>query len=120
MVDAQTLLPEYNQGQFDSRYRLVLVAAQRAKQLMQGARSTGASKFTKDATIALDEVLHGQVHHLQGQDARQALKDSKRGRVAEAERMAVVAGEDAKEIKKELSMYVDDSPKGLETPEAEE
>ncbi len=120
MVDAQSLLPEYTEEQFDSRHRIVLVAAQRAKQLMQGAKPTGTSKFTKDATIALDEVLQGHIHHLRDQDARQALRDSKGGKGAEAERMAVVAGEDAQEIKKELSLYVDDSSKPRESTEGEE
>ncbi len=120
MMDAQTLLPEYSHDQFDSRYRLVLVTAQRAKQLMQGAKPTGTSKFTKDATIALDEVLRGYVHHLQGQEARQAFKDSKRGRETDADHIAVVGGEDAQEIKKELSMYVDDTVKPVAPPETEE
>ena len=120
MSDPQSLLPQYTQDEFDSRFRLVLVAAQRAKHIMQGGAPIGSSKFTKDATIALDEVLRGSVHHLRGQDARQATKDSKRGREAEAERMAVVAGEDAQEIKKELSMYVDDSGKTIEPVAGEE
>lgn len=120
MVNAQTLLPEYPPEQFDSRHRLVIVAAQRAKQLMQGAKPTGTSKFTKDATIALDEVLRGYIHHLRDEDARLALKNSKHGKQAEAERMAVVAGEDAQEIKKELSMYVDDSSKAKESTEGEQ
>ncbi len=120
MIDAQSLLPEYQPEEFDSRHRLVVVAAQRAKQLIQGARQTGASKFTKEATIGLDEVLHGHIKHLRGQDARQAMKDAKRGREADAERVAVVAGEDAQEIKKELSVYVDDSTKSVAPSEGEE
>lgn len=120
MTDAQSLLPEYEKNEFDSRHRLVLVAAQRAKQLVQGARPYGGSRFTKEATVALDEVLHGQVKYLFGQEARQALKEAKRGRDAESERMAVVAGEDAQEIKKELSVYVDDSAKTPEPRESEE
>ena len=120
MVDTQSLLPEYNNDQFDSRHRLVVVAAQRAKQLILGAKHAASSKFTKEATVALDEVLRGQVTHLRGPEARQASKDAKRGRDAEAERMAVVAGEDAQEIKKELSVYVDDSEKPAEPAESEE
>ena len=36
MIDMLNLLPQYKLGQFDSRHRLVLVAAQRAKHLLQG------------------------------------------------------------------------------------
>ena len=57
MGEMLTLLPEYSSEEFDSRHRLVIVAAQRAKQLVQGARMTASSKFTKETSIALDEVL---------------------------------------------------------------
>lgn len=120
MIDTQTLMPEYPPDQFDSRHRLVIVASQRAKHLIQGARQVGTSKFTKEATIALDEVLHQQIRYLVGEEAREAMKEAKRGGQADAERMATVAGEDAKEIKKELSVYVDDSDKAKEIIESEE
>ncbi|MGH7235737.1 MAG: DNA-directed RNA polymerase subunit omega [Nitrospiraceae bacterium] len=120
MMDALSLLPEHSHERFDSRHRLVLAASQRAKHLVQGGRPLGVSKFTKDTTIALDEVLQAQIEFLTGKDARQAMKDAKRGRESEVERMAMAStGEDAREIKKELSVYVDDSPKAAE-PEAED
>lgn len=120
MMDALSLLPEHSHERFDSRHRLVLAASQRAKHLLQGGKPLGASKFTKETTIALDEVLQGQIEFLTGKDARQAMKDAKRGRESEVERMAMTStGEDAREIKKELSVYVDDSPKAAE-PEGEE
>ncbi|MGH7167252.1 MAG: DNA-directed RNA polymerase subunit omega [Nitrospiraceae bacterium] len=120
MMDALSLLPEHSHERFDSRHRLVLAASQRAKHLVQGGRPLGVSKFTKDTTIALDEVLQGLIEFLMGKDARQAMKDAKRGRESEVERMAMAStGEDAREIKKELSVYVDDSPKAAE-PEAED
>lgn len=115
MIDMLSLLPEYTPNEFDSRHRLALVAAQRAKHLIQGARMTGPSKFTKETTIALDEVLRGKVEYLRGQDARDALKETKRGKEGETERLAMMTGEDAREIKKELSIYVDDSVKPTES-----
>lgn len=120
MPDTQSLLPVYEEDQFDSRHRLVLVASQRAKQLVQGASPILASKFTKESTIAINEVLHGKIKHLRGEEAREALKEAKRGKDADAERMAEVAGEDAKEIKKELSVYVDDSVKPKELSKGQE
>jgi len=111
MIDIQSLLPQDSQEQFDSSHRLVIVAVERAKHLIQGARPTGTSKFTKETTIALDEVLQGQIRYLKGKDARQAMKDAKRGKEFETERMAMMTGEDAQEIKKELGVYVDDSTK---------
>ena len=69
--------------------------------------------------MALDEVLRGQVKYLRGKEARDALKESKRVKEGETERVAMMTGEDAKEIKKELSVYVDDTPKPT-TSESEE
>jgi DNA-directed RNA polymerase subunit omega len=110
MIDMLALLPEYEQDRFDSRHRLVIAASQRAKHLIQGARPAAASKFTKETAVAIDEVLQAKVEFLVGKEARQAIKAAKRGKDSEAERLAMVdSAEDAHEIKKELSVYVDDS-----------
>jgi DNA-directed RNA polymerase subunit omega len=124
MIDTLSLLPEDNHERFDSRHRLVIAASQRAKHLLQGSRVGATSKFTKETTIALEEVLQGKIQFLTGHEARQAMKESKQVRDSDMSRMAVavasqVGGEDAKEIKKELSVYVDDSQKATE-PEGEE
>jgi DNA-directed RNA polymerase subunit omega len=113
MIDMLSLLPQYTAEQFDSRHRLVIVAAQRAKHILQGSRPFGLSRFTKETTIALDEVLRGEAKYLIGKEARDAMKEAKRGKEGETERVAMMTGEDAKEIKKELSVYVDDGPKPM-------
>lgn len=109
MIDMLNLLPQYATGQFDSRHRLVIIAAQRAKHLIQGAKPSGPLRFAKETTSALDEVLRGQVKYLIGKEARDAMKEAKRGKEGESERLAMMTGEDAREIKKELSVYVDDT-----------
>ena len=119
MIDMLSLLPQYTPDQFDSRHRLVIVAAQRAKHILQGSRQFGMSRFTKETTVALDEVLRGEAKYLVGKEARDAMKEAKRGKEGESERIAMMTGEDAREIKKELSVYVDDTPKTSEA-EAEE
>lgn len=111
MVNMLSLLPQYKPEEFDSRHRLVIIAAQRAKHILQGSRPHGATRFTKETTMALDEVLRGDVRYLVGKEAREATKEAKRGREGETERIAMMTGDDAKEIKKELSNYVDDTPK---------
>jgi DNA-directed RNA polymerase subunit omega len=110
MIDMLRLLPQYTAGEFDSRHRLAILTAQRAKHIVQGSRHA-PTRFTKETTIALDEVLRGQITYLVGQEARDAMKEAKRGKEGEMERVALMTGDDAKEIKKELSVYVDDSPK---------
>ena len=90
----------------------MLVAAQRAKQLMRGTTQSQASKFTKETSIALEEVLGDNVEYLMGQEAREALREARRNLDPEFEpALLAEADEDAKEIKKQLSVYVDDSPK---------
>lgn len=119
MIDMLSLLPQYTPNEFDSRHRLVIVASQRAKHLAQGAKPTGPSRFTKETTAALDEVLRGKIAYLTGKEARDAMKEAKRGKEGETERMAMMTGEDAKEIKKELSVYVDDTTKPQVVPAEE-
>ena len=119
MTDTLSLLAEYDHDRFDSRHRLVIVASQRAKHLIQGAKPLNPSKFTKETTMALDEVLRSQVQFLCGKDARIAAKEAKKTKEGEIERMMMEVREDAREIKKELSVYVDDSTAPQE-PESEE
>jgi DNA-directed RNA polymerase subunit omega len=120
MKDTFTRLAEYSRERFDSRHRLVIAASQRAKQIMQGAKLMFPSRYMKETTIALDEVLHGHVPFVTGKDARQAVKEAKRGKEGEVERMVLTgSGEDVQEIKKELSVYVDDTTKPPE-PDTEE
>ena len=110
-MDALSLLPEYQDLPVESRSRLVIIAAQRARQFMQGARPLIATKHTKPTTIALEEMLKGKVKFLVGKEARQAMKEARKQRERELERLTLahVAGEDASEIKKDLSVIVDDS-----------
>ena len=53
---ALSLMPD-DVNKFGSRSRLVIIAAQRAQQLMKGIPSTIVTKHTKPTTIALEEVL---------------------------------------------------------------
>jgi len=109
-MDALSLLPEHDQTDFDSRYRIVLIAAQRAKQLVQGGESTEPRTFSKVTSMALEEVLGGKVPYLTGQDAKDAIRESKMANQRPID-PAIYAqpDENAKEIKKELSVYIDDT-----------
>lgn len=110
-MDALSLLPDYQKLSVESRSRLVIIAAQRARQVMQGARPAMPTRHTKPTTIALDEMLNGRVHFLIGKEAQKAMKEARKQRERELEKltMAPVAGADAAEIKKDLSVVVDDS-----------
>jgi DNA-directed RNA polymerase omega subunit len=55
---------EREQPEMDSKYRLIIVAAKRSKQLQRGARpriETDTQKH-KPTRIALEEVQQGKVH----------------------------------------------------------
>ena len=47
----------------DSKYRLVIVAARRSKQLQKGAKPRVHSLKKKLTSIALEEVQHGMVRY---------------------------------------------------------
>jgi len=47
----------------DSRYTLVIAAAKRARQLMDGAPKLVDSKSNKPVTIALEEIDEGKVKY---------------------------------------------------------
>ena len=60
-------------------------------------------------------MCRGEVSYLVGQDARQAIRDANRSMERDFERPVSAEGdEDAKEIQQQLSVYIDDSSKGLE------
>ena len=121
MMDPLLLLPEHHQKEFDSRFRIVLIAAQRAKHVMQGVPTHGTSKFSKETSQALEEVLKGQVSFLIGQEARQAMKEIQGAHEREfAPALLAQPDENSQEIQKELSVYIDDSPKSEEEPDVEE
>jgi DNA-directed RNA polymerase subunit omega len=55
--------PETQSPEIDSKYRLIIVAAQRSKQLQRGARSRVEMDMQrhKPTRIALEEVARGKV-----------------------------------------------------------
>ena len=122
MIDPLSLLPEHHQKQFDSRFRIALIASQRAKQLMQGAQDQrGHVNSRKKTSQALEEVLNDQVSFLVGEDARQAIKEAKSSTERVFDPALLAQGDEtSKEIQKELSVYIDDSPKKEEGSETEE
>jgi DNA-directed RNA polymerase subunit omega len=50
--------------EFDSKYRQILVAARRARQLQNGAKSMIESKSGKACKIALEEIKAGKVEYV--------------------------------------------------------
>ncbi|MBI3609519.1 MAG: DNA-directed RNA polymerase subunit omega [Nitrospirae bacterium] len=107
-----SLLTDFDDTKIDSRYRLVIIAAQRARQLMQGSNPLITSKFTKEGTIALDEVLQGKTEFVTGKEAKSAMKEAMLAQELEARARArakaTLPREDENEIKKDLGIYIND------------
>ncbi|HXN06809.1 MAG TPA: DNA-directed RNA polymerase subunit omega [Nitrospiria bacterium] len=95
----------------DSRHRLVIMAAQRARQIIEAPTAPVDTRYDQASTIAIEEILENKVAFFVGKDARQAQNEAKRMREEEMKTQAMMAkeGEIASEIKKDLSIFVDDS-----------
>jgi|GEM_PF-340509 len=92
----------------DSRYRLVILSAQRARQIMEGSRPVAETRYTKATTIGLEEVLGRKVGFVTGKDARVAQREARRLREEEIKSRALLEKEEelASEIRKDLSIYL--------------
>jgi DNA-directed RNA polymerase subunit omega len=63
-TEVESTVAENNSQEIDSKYRLIILAAKRSKQLQRGARpriDIDAQKH-KPTRIALEEVMRGRVH----------------------------------------------------------
>ncbi len=71
-MDIIKLPIEYAKDTVDSRFRLVLIAAQRARQISEGSPVLVKSKYVKNTTLALEEAIENKLKYLTGDDARVA------------------------------------------------
>jgi DNA-directed RNA polymerase subunit omega len=111
MIDIITLPIVFENNKIDSRHRLCILAAQRAKQIVQATTSTPDTKYEQATTIALEEILENKVVFVSGKEAVEAKKEAKRMNSEELRTWARMAkeGELVTEINKDLNVYVDDS-----------
>lgn len=119
MLDIISLPIILENKKIDSRHRLVIMAAQRARQIVEAPTAPVDTKYEKATTVSIEEILENKVIFFIGRDARQAQREAKRVREEELKTQAMIAkeGEMITEIKKELSVYVDDS--AVKEPEGE-
>ncbi len=73
-MDIISLPLEFDKDKIDSRFRLVVIAAQRARELSLGARPKVDEKCQKVSTVALLEAVQEKLEFLVGEEARQALE----------------------------------------------
>ncbi|HIE65681.1 MAG: DNA-directed RNA polymerase subunit omega [Nitrospira sp.] len=96
-----------------SRFRLVIIAAQRARQLMEGDRPTLQEiQYVKETSTAVEEVVSGGLEILYGEEAQEAqreanrLREEKRARAILDEREEALSGE----LRKNLNIQLAEAP----------
>ena len=68
-MEVLSLLDHHSNAEIDSRFRVVIIGIQRAKQLLQGASQVSQKPFAKETSRAIYEVLRGDVAFVVGKEA---------------------------------------------------
>jgi len=107
-MDIISLPIEYEKTKIDSRFRVISIASQRAKELAVGAQTKVKTKSKKVSTVALEETIENTVDFLIGEEAKKAREESKRFdyRKLLEERKKELAGEGMSELEKDLKVYL--------------
>jgi DNA-directed RNA polymerase omega subunit len=107
-MDIISLPVEYDRNKIDGRFRIIAIAAQRAKELAVGAVPKVKTKAKKVGTIALEETIQNAVEFLIGDEAKKAKEDAKRFdyRKLLEEKKKEMTGEDLTEFEKDLKVYL--------------
>jgi len=107
-MDIISLPVEYDRNKIDGRFRIIAIAAQRAKELAVGAVPRVKTKARKVGTIALEETIQNAVEFLIGDEAKKAKEDAKRFdyRKLLEEKKKEMTGEDLTEFEKDLKVYL--------------
>lgn len=117
-LDIVSLPIVFEKERLDSRFRLVIVATERARKLINGAKPCVPLRYLKESTVALEELVSCDVEIVVGKEARQALRDAMEKKEAQAAGTLEAVEEDEvkKEIEKELGNYVNDAEGGPGIP----
>ena len=107
-MDIISLPVEYDHKMIDGKFRLVTIAAQRAKELSLGAKPKIAAKTKKVTSIAIEEAISGVLEFVTGEEAviarEKAGKFDYKKQLEESKKIA--AAEDLSELEKDLKVYL--------------
>ena len=107
-MDIVSLPIEFDEDRIDSRFRLVTIASQRAKELAYGAKPKIETRFGKSPTVSIEEALEGVLEFVTGDEAKEKLEEAKKfdyKRFLE-ERRKEAMPEDLSELEKDLRLYL--------------
>lgn len=105
-MDIISLPIELDRSKIDSRYRLTLIAAQRASELSLGATARVEKKAKKITTTALLEILSDKIEYITGEEAIKAKERIEKidvKKLLEEKRKAIP---DLSELEKDLKVYL--------------
>lgn len=107
-MDIISLPIEFDDKEIDGRFRLVTIAAQRARELALGAKPKLQPKGKKVTTIAIEEAISGKLEFLVGEEARRSQEEAKKFdyRKLLEERRREGGLEDLTELEKDLKIYL--------------
>lgn len=109
-MDIISLPIVFDKKEIDSKYRLVTIASQRAKELALGAKPKNSVKSRKITSIAVEETVSNTLEFLTGDEARVAKEEASKfdyRKLLEESRKGVT-GEELTEIEKDLKVYLDE------------
>ena len=107
-MDIVSLPIEIDKKKLDSRFRLVEIAAQRARELSYGAKPKVETKATKIPTIAIEETLEETLEYITGDEAKTALAEARKfdyKRFMDEKKQESIP-EDLSELEKDLKVYL--------------
>jgi DNA-directed RNA polymerase subunit omega len=99
---------EMKDDKIDSRFRLVIIASQRAKRLSEGVKPLVSTKSTKNTTIAIEEAISGKLDYITGEEAVKAKEIAKKLKLKRAATALEREGmeEELTELEKDLKVYL--------------
>ncbi|MCL4457910.1 MAG: DNA-directed RNA polymerase subunit omega [Nitrospirae bacterium] len=105
-MDIISLPVEYDKKKIESRYRLVVIASQRARELSLGAAQKVQTKAKKVTTTSVLEAISGNIEYITGEDAVAAREKADKidyKKLIEEKRKPI---EDLSELEKDLKVYL--------------
>jgi len=105
-MDIISLPIEYDKKKIDSRYRLVVIAAQRARELSLGSMPKVQVKGKKPTTTAIIEAVTNNIEYITGEEALRAKEKLERidyRKLIEEKRKPIT---DLSELEKDLKIYL--------------
>jgi DNA-directed RNA polymerase subunit omega len=109
-MDIISLPVNFDHDRIDSKFRLVAIASQRAKELSLGAKPKIESKSKKITSIAVEEACMHNLEFVTGDEARIAREEAGKfdyRKLLEESRKAATGGE-LSELEKDLKVYLDE------------